>query len=76
MNSAEYPSDAQKNKNNLLAQNAHSPRTGETGKLTTQLTTCTLPLGAALTPATAPPIGTSLTPPSPKTLLNSLQALK
>lgn len=41
-----------------------------------QLTTCMLPLGAALI---APPTSSnllSLTPPSPNTLLNSLQALK
>ena len=42
-----------------------------------QLTTCTLPLGAALTAAAAPsPTTLSFSPVSPNTRLNSLQALR
>jgi hypothetical protein len=42
-----------------------------------QLTTCTLPLGAALTAADGPsPTTLSFSPDSPNTLLNSLQALR
>lgn len=41
-----------------------------------QFTTCTLPLGAALTSPKACPTGLSPTSVSPKTLLSSLQALK
>jgi hypothetical protein len=58
---------------NAQSQNIHN----NSNKLKNQLTTCTLPLGAALTAAEGPsPTTLSFSPDSPNTLLNSLQALR